>query len=101
MRGTRDEARDAADRLAERPAEYAPRFTAGSGCGTGSPGRHVASAVERLRAGGDVPLGFCLERPAYLSVSLVTCSPNRARPEPVCPVGAHGPGAYRAGRLSG
>jgi hypothetical protein len=101
VRGTWDEARDAADWLAERLAEYAPRFTAGSGCGADSPGRHVASAVERLRAGGDVSLGFYLERPAYLSLALVTCSPNRARPELACPVGAHGPGAYRAGRLSG
>ncbi|MEV6500920.1 hypothetical protein [Streptomyces prunicolor] len=30
--------------------------------------------------------GFYLERPSYLSLALVTCSPNRAMPELACPV---------------
>ncbi|MEU7425896.1 hypothetical protein [Streptomyces sp. NPDC040750] len=48
----------------------------------------MASATERLGAGGDVSLGFHLERPAFVSVALVTCAPNRARPELRCPLGA-------------
>jgi hypothetical protein len=43
------------------------------------------SAAERLESGADVSLGFYLERPAYLSLALVTCSPNRSKPELPCP----------------
>ncbi|MEU8468169.1 hypothetical protein AB0F30_09620 [Streptomyces sp. NPDC029006] len=45
----------------------------------------VTAAVERLGSGGDVSLGFYLERPAFLSLALVGCSPNRTRPELTCP----------------
>ncbi|GCB48188.1 hypothetical protein [Streptomyces sp. NL15-2K] len=44
--------------------------------------------MSRLDWGGDVSLGFYLERPFYLSVALVTCSPNLAHPELACPVTA-------------
>ncbi|KUO20502.1 hypothetical protein [Streptomyces dysideae] len=85
VRGTWDEPKEAAAWLGERLAEYAPRFTAEREWDT----THLASltnaAVERLGWGGDVSLGFYLERPAYLSLALVTCSPNRAKPELHCP----------------
>ncbi|MFF5442696.1 hypothetical protein [Streptomyces achromogenes] len=45
----------------------------------------VGSAAERLRSGGDVSLGACLERPAFLSLAVVTCSPNRALGSHPCP----------------
>jgi hypothetical protein len=46
----------------------------------------VNSAAERLESGADVSLGFYLERPAHLALALVTCSPNRSKPELPCPV---------------
>ncbi|MEU7322227.1 hypothetical protein ABZ682_16945 [Streptomyces griseoviridis] len=49
----------------------------------------LASAAERLASGGDVSLGFYLERPSYLSLALLTCSPNRAAPHLTCPLAAH------------
>ncbi|MFG3101804.1 hypothetical protein ACGFZL_14995 [Streptomyces sp. NPDC048182] len=53
----------------------------------------LASVAERLRWGGDVSLGFYLERPAFLSLALVACSPNRAQPNLTCPAqGPPGPG---------
>ncbi|WP_374225274.1 hypothetical protein [Streptomyces sp. AC602_WCS936] len=43
----------------------------------------VASAEARLERGGDVSLGYYLERPAFLSVALVACSPGgRSHPLP-------------------
>ncbi|WSL13770.1 hypothetical protein OG194_26075 [Streptomyces sp. NBC_01288] len=50
--------------------------------------RLVTSAAQRLGSGGDASYGFYLERPSYLSLALVTCSPNRARPELPCPLGS-------------
>ena len=46
----------------------------------------LGSAAERLESGGDVSYGFYLEHPSYLSLALVTCSPNRSTPELACPV---------------
>ena len=45
----------------------------------------VDSAAERLHAGGDVSYGHYLERPSYLALAVVTCSPNRSAPELPCP----------------
>lgn len=52
-----------------------------------SPGRRCTSTPlpNVWGWGGDVSLGFYLERPAYLSLAVVTCSPNRAKPELACP----------------
>ncbi|MGW0846109.1 hypothetical protein ACWD26_39445 [Streptomyces sp. NPDC002787] len=47
----------------------------------------VDSAVERLNSGADISLGRYLERPTYLSLALVTCSPNRSLPDLRCPTG--------------
>lgn len=59
-----------------------PRNTTGD---TARLTRLVHSAAERLRAGADVSYGHYLERPAYLSLAVVTCSPNRTTPELACP----------------
>lgn len=44
------------------------------------------------RGGGDVSLGFYLERPAFLSLALLTCAPNRTTPDPGCPLRRPGRG---------
>ncbi|MEV6961055.1 hypothetical protein AB0M97_18030 [Streptomyces sp. NPDC051207] len=82
VRGTWDDAADAAAWLGERLAEYAHRFASEV---TRDADRYVRSAAQRLAAGADVSLGFYLERPSYLSLALVTCSPNRDQPTLPCP----------------
>jgi hypothetical protein len=86
VRGTWDEAKDAATWLGERLAEFAPRFGSEVRRDAAQLDRHVTCAAERLRSGADVTLGFYLERPSYLSLSLVTCSPNRDQPGLQCPL---------------
>ncbi|MFI0090968.1 hypothetical protein [Streptomyces bobili] len=86
VRGTWDEAKDAAAWLGERLAEFVPRFGSEVRRDAGQLDRHVTCAAERLRSGADVTLGFYLERPSYLSLSLVTCSPNRDQPGLQCPL---------------
>lgn len=85
VRGTWDEPKEAAARLAERLTDYAPRFGSDAERAPAVLARYANSAAERLRWGRDVSLGFYLERPAYLSLALVTCSPNRAAPDLPCP----------------
>ncbi|MFF9406464.1 hypothetical protein ACF1B0_13205 [Streptomyces anandii] len=87
VRGTWAEPAGAASWLRERLAEYAPRFAAGEHRDAARLTGHVTHAAERLEWGGDVSLGFYLERPAYLCLALVTCAPNRARPDLPCPLG--------------
>ncbi|MEU3824830.1 hypothetical protein AB0F36_05840 [Streptomyces sp. NPDC029080] len=86
VRGTWSEAAGAGGWLGDRLAEFAGRFADEEQ----RDGRHLAvvvgAAVERLAAGGDVSLGFYLERPAFVSLALVTCAPNRTRPELPCPL---------------
>ncbi|MFI5801170.1 hypothetical protein [Streptomyces sp. NPDC051677] len=86
VRGTWDESKEAAYWLGERLAEYAPRFASERDRDTTRLARLVNSAAERLRSGADVSYGFYLERPSYLSLAVVTCSPNRAKAELPCPV---------------
>ncbi len=85
VRGTWEEAKEAAARLGERLAEYAPRFAAEHDRDTARLARLVDAAAERLHAGGDVSYGHYLERPSYLSLAVVTCSPHRTLPELPCP----------------
>ncbi|MGV9568614.1 hypothetical protein ACWDRX_02870, partial [Streptomyces nigra] len=77
VRGTWEEAKEAAAWFGERLAEYAPRFAAEHDRDTARLAQLVDSAAERLHAGGDVSYGVYLERPSYLSLAVVTCSPNR------------------------
>lgn len=85
VRGTWEEAKEAAAWLGERLAEYAPRFAAEHDRDTARLARLVDAAAERLHAGGDVSYGRYLERPSYLALAVVTCSPNRAAPALTCP----------------
>ncbi|MFE0426851.1 hypothetical protein, partial [Streptomyces sp. NPDC058953] len=77
VRGTWDGPEDAGGWLATRLAEgpYPERAD-----------RLVRDAVERLAWGGDVSLGFYLDGTLFRSIAVVTCSPNRARPEFHCPL---------------
>jgi hypothetical protein len=77
IRGTWEEPERAGEWLGGQLGAYAERF----GSSYARDGRRrasaVASAVERLGQGEDVSLGHHLGRPLFLSVALVTCSPNR------------------------
>lgn len=86
VRGTWGEAKQAAAWFGERLAEYAPRFAFERDCDASSLAALVNSAVERLDAGADVSAGVYLERPSYLSLAVVTCSPNSAQHELACPM---------------
>ncbi|KOU63068.1 hypothetical protein ADK57_23160 [Streptomyces sp. MMG1533] len=86
VRGTWDEAKQAAAWLGEQLAEHAHRFASERNRDTTRLTMLVNSAAERLDSGDDVSLGFYLERPSYLSLALVACSPNRSMPELACPV---------------
>ncbi|MEU1450743.1 hypothetical protein [Streptomyces avermitilis] len=85
VRGTWEEPKEAAAWLGERLAEYAPRFDSDAERDAIRLVLFVNTATERLSWGGDVSLGFYLERPSYLSLALVTCSPNREAPDLPCP----------------
>ncbi|MFE7133564.1 hypothetical protein ACFVIM_22170 [Streptomyces sp. NPDC057638] len=85
VQGTWREPVEAARWLGERLAEYTPRFhSRAERDGLRLP-LLVTDATQRLGWGGDISLGFYLERPSFLALALVTCSPNRARPELICP----------------
>jgi hypothetical protein len=86
VRGTWEEAKEAAAWLGERLAEHTHRFASSHDRDTTRLVALVNSAAERLEAGADVSLGFYLERPSYLHVAVVICSPNRSMPELACPV---------------
>ncbi|MFF8728316.1 hypothetical protein ACF073_17740 [Streptomyces sp. NPDC015171] len=86
VRGTWDESKEAAGWIGERLSEYAPRFAAETARDTTRLARLVHVAAEQLHAGADVSYGFYLERPSYLSLAVVTCSPNLSMPELACPV---------------
>ncbi|MGA5133061.1 hypothetical protein ACPCTO_24970 [Streptomyces olivoreticuli] len=87
IKGTWDEPKEAAEWLGERLTEHAPRFASDHDQDTTRLAVLVASAAERLALGGDASLGFYLRGTLFLSVALVTCSPNRAAPELSCPLG--------------
>ncbi|MEU1041371.1 hypothetical protein ACFYP4_26775 [Streptomyces sp. NPDC005551] len=86
VRGTWPEPGQAAAWLDARLAEYATRFTSEAQRDAGHLAGLVTSAAEGLRSGGDLSWGFYLERPSYLSLALVTCSPNRTDPTLPCPL---------------
>ncbi len=86
VRGTWDEPKEAAAWIGERLTEYAPRFASERDRDTTRLARLVSAATERLHTGRDVSYGFYLERPSYLSLAVVTCSPHHSNPELACPV---------------
>ncbi|UQI43271.1 hypothetical protein M1P56_02165 [Streptomyces sp. HU2014] len=86
IQGTWDEPKEAADWLGERLAEYAPRFGSAADRDTARLAGRTAHAAATLAWGGDISLGHYLGRPLFLSLAVVTCSPNRAHPELECPL---------------
>ncbi|MFI7322095.1 hypothetical protein [Streptomyces venezuelae] len=86
VRGTWEECKEAADWLGERLGEYAVRFDSHSGRDRGRLAMLVESAAAQLDQGRDVSHGCYLERPTFLSLALVCCSPNRSLPALPCPV---------------
>ncbi|MEU8968667.1 hypothetical protein AB0D11_05210 [Streptomyces monashensis] len=86
VRDTWEETKEAAAWMGARVAEYAPRFASDKESDFIDLALLVNSAAGRLSSGSDVSLGFYLERPLYLSLAVVTCSPNRSKPELMCPV---------------
>lgn len=91
IRGTWEEPERAVAWMKKQLAAYATRFDSRVYQDSARLALVTDSAAERLGWGGDVSLGFYLERPAFLSLALVTCSPNRAAPALACP--ARAPGA--------
>ncbi|MFE3597965.1 hypothetical protein [Streptomyces sp. NPDC059142] len=85
IRGTWHEPKEGAAWLREQLASYAPRFDSSTRRDSTYLDGLTYSATERMAWGGDVALGFYLDRPAYLSLALVTCSPNRSSPGLPCP----------------
>ncbi|WP_406415091.1 hypothetical protein [Streptomyces sp. NBC_01614] len=87
VRGTWGEAKEAAAWLGERLAEYGHRFACAYGRDPAWPAHLVDSVAQRLATGADASYGLYLERPAYLSLAVVTCSPNRSTATLRCPLG--------------
>lgn len=86
IRGTWDEAKDAAAWVRERLADHAHRFACTHDRNAARLAMLVESAAERLDTGADVSFGFYLERPSYLHLAMVACSPNRSMPHLPCPL---------------
>ncbi|MFF4222648.1 hypothetical protein ACFYZH_07235 [Streptomyces abikoensis] len=86
VRGTWERPKEAAEWLGHCLTSYAPRFAAQADQDTTMLTLRVTYAADTLSRGGDVSLGYYLGRPQFLSLALVTCSPNRALPDQPCPV---------------
>ncbi len=86
MRDTWPEPNAAAAWLSDRLTEYAPRFASPSQREVRRLTGLAASAAERLASGGDVSLGFYLERPSYLSLAVVVCNPGHGLRDLPCPL---------------
>ncbi|MCP9206385.1 hypothetical protein [Streptomyces cucumeris] len=87
IRATFDEPKDAAAWLGRELTEHAPGFLSQQEADAARLSRLVATAAERLAHGGDVSFGFYLGRTSFLSLALVTCSPNHTTPNLRCPRG--------------
>lgn len=86
VKGTWDEAHAAVSWLGEQLIAHSPRFATERDRDADRLARLLNTVAERLRSGADVSYGFYLERPSYLSLAVVTCCPNRSKPELVCPI---------------
>jgi hypothetical protein len=86
VRGTWEEAKEAAAWLGEQLSDAAPRFAFPAQRDPVRLAGLADAAADRLGQGGEVSHGFYLDGPAFLSVAVVPCSPNRTRPELRCPL---------------
>ncbi|MFF3373355.1 hypothetical protein ACFYXF_10435 [Streptomyces sp. NPDC002680] len=85
VRGTWGEAKEAAAWLGKALTEHAHRLACAYDRDATWLATLVDTVAEQLRSGRDVSYGFYLEHPSYLSLAVVTCSPNHSKPELVCP----------------
>ncbi|WP_369235062.1 hypothetical protein AB5J56_24775 [Streptomyces sp. R21] len=85
IRGTWQDPKSAAEWLEGQLLEYAPRFDSAFERDPNRIEHATMSAMGRLAWGGDVSVGAYLDRPLFLCLTLVTCSPNHAAPELPCP----------------
>lgn len=85
IRGTWQHPKQAATWLSEQLDEYVPRFVSQADRNPIRLADKGSYATKTLGWGMDVSLGFYLGRPLFLSLAVVTCSPNRAIPEVACP----------------
>ncbi|MFI7100094.1 hypothetical protein ACIBK8_12120 [Streptomyces sp. NPDC050161] len=95
IRGTWQEPEGAAAWIAEQLALHTARFASEQDREAARLARKADAAGDRLARGQDVVYGFYLGRPLFLSLGVVTCSPNRARAELGCPLGCDGQGKGR------
>lgn len=86
VRATWQNPEEATHWLKEQLTTHAPRFDSPTDRDTTRLTALIGSATERLTTGADLSHGFYLERPTFLSLALVSCSPNRTRPELPCPL---------------
>ncbi|MCG0284608.1 hypothetical protein [Streptomyces sp. PSAA01] len=85
IRATFEEPKDAAAWLGRELTEHAPGFLSHQEADTARLARLVTTAADRLTHGTDVSFGFYLGRTSFLSLALVTCSPNHWLPDLPCP----------------
>ncbi|SEC59939.1 hypothetical protein [Streptomyces melanosporofaciens] len=86
IRATFEEPKDAAAWLGRELTEHAPGFLSHQEADTARLARLVTTAADRLTHGTDVSFGFYLGRTSFLSLALVTCSPNHWAPDLPCPM---------------
>ncbi|CAM5575922.1 MULTISPECIES: hypothetical protein [Streptomyces] len=86
IRATFEEPKDAAAWLGRELTEHAPGFLSHQEADTARLARLVTTAADRLTHGTDVSFGFYLGRTSFLSLALVTCTPNHWCPGVACPL---------------
>ncbi len=85
IQGTWEHPKEAAGWMSELLAQHAARFASVDERDMGRLARKASHAAEVLRWGGDISFGYYLTRPLFLSLAVVTCCPNRSRPDQACP----------------
>lgn len=86
IRATFADPRPAAAWLGDELTGHAAGFAVGREADATRLALLVASAAETLAHGGDASYGFYVGRASFLSLALVSCSPNRAAPGLPCPL---------------
>ncbi|MBP8536319.1 hypothetical protein GWI24_25135, partial [Streptomyces sp. MK37H] len=86
IRATFEEPKDAAAWLGRELTEHAPGFLSHQEADTARLARLVTTATDRLTHGTDVSFGFYLGRTSFLSLALVTCTPNHWTRDLPCPL---------------
>ncbi|MGW2330162.1 hypothetical protein ACWC5C_31015 [Streptomyces sp. NPDC001700] len=85
IRATFHEPKDAATWLGQQLTDHAPGFLSRDEANTARLSRLVATAADRMSEGADISLGFYTGHTSFLSLAVVTCSPNPQAPDLPCP----------------